>query len=343
MKLDYLKNVAVIVLCIGLASVCSAQTTPAPQKADEKAPAPGADTKPATPAEPEPTPLSTPSMTGPLSGLPPVTFDAGPFGKLAVNGIISGTGLYQGGYRAFSNESQQAALSNGQVWIQKTDGWWQFYVQAGAYNLLSLGTPYLETDQAISNTFGPLPVGFLKLVPGKNTSILIGALPTLIGAEYTFSFQNMTVQRGLLWNQENAVTRGVQINQTMGKVNLSFSYGDGFYSNRYSWLTGLISYTSGPHSIAFVAGGNLSQTKFQTFATPVQNNGSIYNVIYTYTKGPWIIQPYYQYTSVPTNPEIGVVNGAATQSGAICATYKLQKRLLAFGSLGIYLELRECR
>ncbi len=190
MKLDYLKNVAVIVLCIGLASVCSAQTTPAPQTTT-RAPAPGADTKPATPAEPEPTPLSTPAMTGPLSGLPPVTFDAGPFGKLAVNGIISGTGLYQGGYHSFSNEPQQAALSNGQVWIQKTDGWWQFYVQAGAYNLLSLGTPYLETDQAISNLFGPLPVGFLKLVPGKNTSILIGALPTLIGAEYTFSFQNM--------------------------------------------------------------------------------------------------------------------------------------------------------
>ncbi len=73
-----------------------------------------------------------------------------------------------------------------------------------------------------------------------------------------------------------------------------------------------------------MGGGNLSQTKFQTFATPVQNNGSIYNVIYTYTKGPWIIQPYYQYTSVPTNPEIGVLDGAATQSGAICATYKLK-------------------
>ena len=160
MKLDYLKNVAVIVLCIGLASVCSAQTTPAPQTTDQKAPAPGADTKPATPAEPEPAPLSTPSMTGPLSGLPPVTFDAGPFGKLAVNGIISGTGLYPGGYRSFSNESQQAALSNGQVWIQKTDGWWQFYVQAGAYNLLSLGTPYLETDQAISNTLWSSTCGF---------------------------------------------------------------------------------------------------------------------------------------------------------------------------------------
>ena len=50
---------------------------------------------------------------------------------------------------------------------------------------------------------------------------------------------------------------------------------------------------------------------FQTLATPVQNNGSIYNVIYTYTKGPWIIQPYFQYTDVPTNPSVGIVKGAS--------------------------------
>ena len=73
----------------------------------------------------------------------------------------------------------------------------------------------------------------------------------------------------------------------------------------------------GPIALAFVGGGNLGQTKFQSLATPVQNNGSMYNVIYTYTKGPWIIQPYYQYTNVPTNAKIGVVKGASTNGGAI--------------------------
>ncbi len=51
--------------------------------------------------------------------------------------------------------------------------------------------------------------------------------------------------------------------------------------------------------------------------TPVQNNSSIYNVIYTYTKGAWIIQPYYQYTNVPTNTSIGIAKGASTNGGAI--------------------------
>ncbi len=272
------------------------------------------------PEPPAPAALPTPSITGPLSGLPPFTFEAGPAGKISVNGILDGLGMWTGNYVA-GDHNTQAGLSNGQVFIQKADGLFQFYLQAGAYNIAALGTPYLETDKTMSKLFGPVPVAFFKLQAAKNTSIMIGALPTLIGAEYTFTFENMNAHRGLLWNQENAVNRGIQINQTMGKFTASLSWNDGFYSNRYSWLTGSLSYTRGPHSLAFVGGGNYGQTATQTYATPVQNNSSIYNVIYTYTKGAWIIQPYVQYTNVPTNPNIGVVKGASTTGGAILASY----------------------
>jgi hypothetical protein len=298
------KNLAALALCFGLVSLGQAQNPP-----DAPASPPAA-----------PTPLSTPSITGPLQGLPPAEFNAGPFGKIAVNGILSGMGMWTGNYTSGDNATN-AALSNGQVFIQKTDGWFQFYVQAGAYDITSLGTPFLATDKTISNLYGPVPVAFLKLQPGKNTSILIGQLPTLIGAEYTFSFENMNVSRGLLWNQETAVSRGVQINQTMGKLTASLSWNDGFYSNRYTWLSGSLTYANGPHALSFVAGGNYSGTAYQTSATPVQNNSSIYNVIYTYNKGSWIVQPYVQYTSVPTNDKIGIVKGASTIGGAILVNH----------------------
>jgi hypothetical protein len=278
------------------------QTEPVPANTAAQAPAPAA--------------LPTPSITGPLQAIPPAIFDAGPFGKLAVNGVLSGFGMVQGNHVA-GDDSKQAALSNGVVFIQKTDGWFQFFVQAGAYNLPALGTPFLATDKAVSNLYGPVPVAFLKLQPGKNTSIQVGALPTLMGAEYTFTFENMNISRGLLWNQENAVNRGIQVNQTMGKFTASMSWNDGFYSNRYSWLSGSLTYASGPHSLAFVGMGNLAQTKFQSLATPVQNNGTMYAVLYTFNKAPWIIQPYWQYTNIPTNPSIGVVKGATTNAAAI--------------------------
>jgi hypothetical protein len=296
---------------LAIASLTFAQDQPAP------APAPAA-AAPAAPAAP--TALPTPAITGPLSNLPPAVFDAGPFGKISANGILSGMGLLQSNHIP-GDDNKQADLSNGQVFIQKTDGWFQFYLQAGAYNIPDLGASFINTKDTISALWGPLPLAFVKLQAGKNTSFQIGSLPTLIGAEYTFSFENMNVERGLLWNQEPAISRGIQVNQTMGKVTASLSWNDGFYSNRYSWLSGSLAYANGPHALSFVAGGNLSQTAVSTLATPVQNNGSIYNVIYTFTKGPWIVQPYFQYTDIPTNAKIGIPNGASTKGGAILASY----------------------
>ena len=267
-----------------------------------------------------PTPLPTPAITGPLKAAPPNAFDAPPFGKVAGNAILTGMGLWQENH-VLGDEPTQATLSNGQVFIQKTDGWFQFYLQAGAYDIPALGVPFLAADKTVSDFYGPVPVAYLKLALGKNTSIEIGALPTIMGGEYTFTFQNMNIERGLLWNQENAVNRGIQVNQTLGKFTAAGSWNDGYYSNRYSWLSGSLTYANGPHSLAFAAMGNLGQTKFQTLRTPVQNNSSMYAVIYTYTKGPWIIQPYYQYSRVPTNPEIGIVKGASTHGGALLVNH----------------------
>src|SRR5690349_16045952 len=103
----------------------------------------------------------------------------------------------------------------------------------------------------------------------------------------------------------------------MGKFTASISWNDGYYSNRYSWLSGSLTYTKGPHSLSFVGMGNLGETRRQTLATPVQNNGSMYALIYTYTKGSWIVQPYYQYSSVPTNPNVGGKHRADTDGGPV--------------------------
>lgn len=292
-----------IALGMTLAQIADGQSAPTPA--------------PAAAAPAAPAPLSTPSVTGPIQWLPPATFSSGFLGKVSANGIVTGSGMWQGNHLP-GDKVGQAALSNGQIFLQKADGPVQYYIQVGAYTMPSLGAPFLATDKTISDFYGPVPVAFLKVPIGKTTSVQIGSLPTVIGAEYTFTFENMNIDRGLLWNQENAINRGIQLNQTLGKYfSASVSWNDGFYSNRYSWITGILTFTKGANSLAFVAGGNAGQTGYQTTATPVQNNGSIYNVIYTYTKGAWIVQPYFQYTSVPTNPSIGVVKGASTTGEAI--------------------------
>ena len=224
----------------------------------------------AAPAETAPaTPLSTPAMVGPLIAASPRTFDAGPFGKLNVNGILSGFGSWQN-HPDSSDKVARADVSNGQIFIQKTSGLVQYFLQAGAYDLPALGTPFLSTRNTISDFFGALPQAYLKLAPKGDFSFLIGKLPTLIGAEDTFTFENMNVERGLLWNQENAVNRGIQLNYSKGKVSGALSWNDGFYSNRYNWLTGELTYTANAgNGLELAAGGNLGRTAYSSIANPL--------------------------------------------------------------------------
>jgi hypothetical protein len=265
-------------------------------------------------------------MAGPLSAAAARTFDAGPLGTLDISGVLSGFGTWQG-HPDPTDQAARADISNGQLFIQKTSGLVQFFIQAGAYNLPSLGTPFLSTRSTISDYFGALPQAYLKLAPKGNFSFLIGKLPTLIGAEDTFTFQNINIERGLLWNQENDVNRGVQLNYSEGKFSSSLAWNDGFYSNRFNWLTGALTYSpSAANSLEVVAAGNLGRTAYSSVATLLyQNNSDIYDLIYTHTAKRWLIQPYFQYTRVPMDLKIGVTRATSTQGEAVLGTYTLPR------------------
>ena len=75
-------------------------------------------------------------MIGPLQSAPPHTFSAGPFGQLEVTARRRGRlGLWQDNHVP-GDETADGDLSNGQVFLQKTTGWSQFFLQAGVYCFL---------------------------------------------------------------------------------------------------------------------------------------------------------------------------------------------------------------
>jgi hypothetical protein len=300
------------------------------------APPPAAQAEaPAAPAAPT-SPLTAPSMTGPLTlSTTPYNFDAAGLGTVYLSGVGSALGLFQTdptpafykGKLQHDNSSNIAA-SNGQLILQKIDGWFQFYAQGGLYSLPALGTNYNVTQKAVTTYnayFGAAPVVYGKIVPNDIFNVEFGKLPTLIGAEYAFTFQNMNIERGLLWNQEPIISQGIQANLTTGPVAWAVSFNDGFYSGDYNWLTGSATWTIDPaNTLAVVAGGNLSTSNVNTFATPFfQNNSDIVNLIYTYNSAPWTITPYFQYTSVPKNVLLVATKGASTGGGAVLANYNI--------------------
>lgn len=271
-------------------------------------------------------PTLAPPLAGPLTANPePVSFELPVLGKLYVTAVGSGLIGTQSNTTP-GVKSSFADISNAQVMIQKADGPLQFFVQAGVYNHETLGLPYLKTTSFTDNTYGVVPQAWIKLVPTSNFNIQVGILPSMIGVETPFSFQNYNINRGMLWGQENVLTRGVQGNLTLGKLSLSMSLTDGFFSGKYNWLTGSAAYAiDGSNTLAVVVGGALNKNYKNTFATgAVFNNSTIVNVIYTYSSGPVVITPYFQYTKINSLPLIGS-GSAETWSGAILAKYTISE------------------
>src|ERR1700730_6648931 len=303
--------------------ILGGSVAPAQEKAEEPF---RAEEQPAAP-----TAMTTPAMTGPLAANPnPMSFDAGPVGPVYVTGAVSGLGLWQN--NKFPDQQHSlASLSNGQVFVQKTDGLFQYFLDVGAYTFPALGAPYFSTGTTVGDFFGPVPMAFAKIAPTDNFYIQGGKMPGLVGVEAPFTFQNMNIERGLLWAQEPIFSRGAQLGYTQGPLALALQWTDGFYSNRYTWLTGSATYTLDPaNSFVLAAGGNLSHTAkvttttpfFQTTATPLfQNNETLFSLAWTYSSAPWTVTPWFQFTHVPQASSIGAFSSASTIGGAILANY----------------------
>jgi hypothetical protein len=310
------------IYCCSAALTALLSAGPVAAWAQDQQPKAAAEATPPAKTEEAP-PVLQPAIAVTLEANPkPYRFELGALGPVYVTGALTGLAQVQNNALP-SDRSRQADIDNAQVFINKPDGMWQFFIQAGYYSLPAAGVPYLRTSDATPTFFNPIPQAYLKFVPNENFSVMAGKLPTLIGAESTFTIQNMNIQRGLLWNQENAVNRGMQVNYAKGPLTLAASINDGFYSKRYTWISGSASYAlNKANTVAFIAGGNTNHTDVSSTATPLfQNNQQIYNLIYTHSNGPWTVQPYLQYTHVPTLPQFGANDSASTYGGALLVNY----------------------
>ncbi|HVA14595.1 MAG TPA: outer membrane beta-barrel protein [Stellaceae bacterium] len=324
----FLTGAAVIALMAGLSSVSPAQ-------AQTPAPAPAA----------APAPMATPAMAGPITANPnPYSIDLGPIlGKTYIGGALTGMGFAQNNTVPSAGtpagHSTGADLTNGSVEIQKIDGLVQYYLQAGAYSFPVVGQGYVDTSHTNTAMFGPLPLAYAKLVPNSALSFEVGKLPTLIGEELPFTYENLNIQRGLLWNQENLINRGIQANYAVGPLSFSLSLNDGYYSKRYTYLTGLAQWTVTSADTLILAGGGNTKT----VDAPLNGSGTVsavdntqqVDLSYTHTQGPWMFNPYIQYTHTPGLPAAGVVSGGSTMGIALLATYTFDPSTMVGGlSLG---------
>ncbi|HVC56136.1 MAG TPA: outer membrane beta-barrel protein [Stellaceae bacterium] len=279
--------------------------------------------------------MTTPSMAGPLAANPdPMHLNVTPFfGPVYVTGAASALGLAQTSPTG-TDHSWDFDLSNFQASLQTTSGPFQFFIEPGAYSLPALGVTYKNVTDVAASTklFSGLPIAWGKIVFNDNFNIQGGRLPTLIGAEYMFTFQNMNIERGLLWSQENLVNQGVQANLTTGPLAWSLSLNDGFYTGQYNYLTGAATWTiNSANSVILTGGGPLDRVTATGTPVPAQyNNSTIIEGSYTYSNAPWTITPYLQYTHVDSDAHLGLVD-SSTFGGAVLASYAITDKVSLAG------------
>ena len=87
--------------------------------------------------------------------------------------------------------------------------------------------------------------------------------------------------------------------------------------------SGLASYTiDSANTVALAAAANTGRTGYATFATPCfQNNGEIFNLLYTYNSVPLIVNPYIRYSRVPTSGALSIPHSASMWGLGVLATY----------------------
>jgi hypothetical protein len=163
-----------------------------------------------------------------------------------------------GGYTFATAQSlSHSDLSNALVTIARTEGAFRYSVTAGAYAFPVVGGPLVSAfaPGANVNLFGYVPIAFAQWVPGSQFTLTAGKLATLLGQENGFTFQNINIQRGLAWNAEPTISRGIRATYTPGKLTANLEFNDGYYSGSHRAIEALVGWQSDPNtnvSFAFI-------------------------------------------------------------------------------------------
>lgn len=259
-----------------------------------------------------------------------LSFDAQPteltipgFGPIQIQGVVTGMGMHQTNPVPADNAGM-VDVTNAQVIVQKNEGLVRFYLQSGYYSTPSLGSSYQRANIQTIDSFGLVPLASISLAPSDNWLITAGKINSFGGYENTFTFQNLNIDRGLLWNQTSNVSKGFTAYYTNGPIESAITWNDSFYSGQLNWLGASTGYRfDEKNTISISWAGAVKASSQDTFITPVaQNNSQITNLIYTYQSDKWLVTPYLQYTYVPSNPNIGIQNSAQTMGAALLTNYR---------------------
>lgn len=218
-------------------------------------------------------------------------------------------------------------VSNAFLIVNKNAGTFRYGFAAGAYNIPVVGLALNRTTQSGANTslYGAVPSMDIEYAPNSSFNLMAGKLATFTGQESTYTYEDPNIQRGLIWNIETAVSRGVRASFTGSKFNGAVEVNDGFYSGNRIGFEGQI--TNSPSSNAtFTFVWVIPNSSAPGNTTASIANKRLYNPLVTYTRGKWTFAPYALFVDSPSSKALGYTSEEHAFGGVFNVAYALSSQ-----------------
>lgn len=215
---------------------------------------------------------------------PPLQVALGPLGPWQIAGAIAGLAL-----GAIPGNANPRRTANVLISLHKITPAWELFVQTGTYAFPAVLGPTANI-QALPQ-FGPVPVAYALWKPGDGVSLRAGILPSLLGPENVFTYQNVNIERGVIWNNlENTVSRAAEVDWSRQRWSGSLQFGDGFYSRSFGAVSGLLSFAprASDTVIAAFLWPNRATPPNATFHDA---NARVLELSWTHSSGAWTWTP----------------------------------------------------
>ncbi len=283
--------------------------TPVALRAQTQTPAPSPS--PAPTANPTPTPAY--SLHGAFS-----LYSAHTNNVNAVGALDTPTG---------ADRTSRTEIGNALATLTKNTGALQFSVTVGAYALPVIGQSLNTTtqDSANSTLFGYIPLANVSYVASPSLTVTAGKMAALLGQESPFTYQNLNIQRGLGFNAEPTISRGVRATYTQGKFTGNLEANDGYYTGSHRAVEGLLGWMPSANTnlqFAFIAPGAGTPGNVTTSIA----NKSEYDFMLTQQFGKLQVLPYLLLIHSPAAASLGFTSSESAAGAVMLANYAFNDR-----------------
>jgi len=213
-------------------------------------------------------------------------------------------------------------LSNALFVFAKNTGFFRFGITAGEYAFPTVGEAINQTAQAGANAalFGYVPSVYVAIVPNEHLTLTAGQLPALLGEESDFTYQNVNVQRGLVWALEPVFSRGVRATYVQGKFTGDLEYDDGYYTATHRAFEGLAGWAPSA-TTSFQFAFIVPEAGTPGNATSSIANKSEYDFMFTQQAGKLALMPYVLLVDSPASSALGYAAAESATGAALLAQY----------------------